>query len=177
MKNPIAIQHVRVPSPLGEWLLAASARGRDGVRFTHRQRHGPDASAWPQAPTHPLLRGAAQQLEDHFAGRRSAFDVPLELSGGTAFQQPVWPALQGIAFGITCSYGAVAAAIGRPSAVRAVGAAVGRNPVSLIVPCHRVVGSNRSPTGDAGGLESEVALLALERRDLASAALAIGAAA
>ncbi len=177
MKNRIAVQQLRLPTPLGEMLLAASARGLAGAWFTHNQQHGPDASCWPEAPAHPLLQRAAQQLDEYFAGRRSAFDLPLDLSGGTAFQQAVWSALLEIGFSSACSYGSVATAIGRPNAVRAVGAAVGRNPVALIVPCHRVVGSNGSLTGYGGGLERKVALLVLERRDLASSIAAPGAAA
>ena len=177
MKNLIAMYKLRLPTPLGEMLLAASARGLAGAWFTRNQQHGPDASCWPEAPEHPLLQRAAQQLDEYFAGRRSAFDLPLDLAGGSAFQQAVWSALLTIDFGATCSYGAIASAIGRPSAVRAVGAAVGRNPVSLIVPCHRVVGSNGSLTGYGGGLERKVALLVLERRDLASSIAAPGAAA
>jgi len=105
---------------------------------------------------------AAAQLEDYFAGRRAHFDLPLDLSRGTHFQQLVWRALLRIPRGVTTSYAALGAAIGRPAAARAVGAAVGRNPVSVIVPCHRVLGSNGSLTGYAGGIERKRRLLALE---------------
>jgi methylated-DNA-[protein]-cysteine S-methyltransferase len=109
-----------------------------------------------------VLRETEQQLADYFAGRRRQFDLPLDLSHGTAFQQSVWQALLAIAPGRTTSYGALALAVGKPAAVRAVGAAVGRNPISVIVPCHRVLGADGSLTGYAGGLERKRALLELE---------------
>ena len=109
-----------------------------------------------------MLRQAAAQLADYFAGRRDSFDLPLDLSHGTAFQQSVWQALRAIPAGQTTSYGALSAGVGKPAAVRAVGAAVGRNPISVIVPCHRVLGADGSLTGYAGGLERKTALLELE---------------
>lgn len=126
------------------------------------QKHAPDTSAWPMAKDHPVLRQAAEQLQQYFAGERTVFDLPLDLRQGTAFQQSVWRSLLGIAGGATSTYGAIGQAIGRPKAVRAVGAAVGRNPISIIVPCHRVVGSDGSLTGYAGGVERKQALLQLE---------------
>ncbi len=128
------------------------------------QKHAPDTSQWPVSHDHPLLRLAADELQQYFAGERSRFDVPVDLSRGTAFQQNVWNALLEIAPGATTSYGAISQTIGNPSAVRAVGGAVGRNPISIIVPCHRVVGRNGALTGYAGGLPRKVALLQLESR-------------
>jgi methylated-DNA-[protein]-cysteine S-methyltransferase len=119
-------------------------------------------ATWPTDPEHPVLKEVSRQLTDYFAGRRSHFDVPLDLSHGTAFQQSVWQALLAIPQGDTASYGDVSRRIGNPTAVRAVGAAVGRNPVSIIVPCHRVIGSNGSLTDYAGGLVRKAALLKLE---------------
>lgn len=151
-----------IGTPLGQVLLAASPLGLCGLWFSG-QRHLPAQLAdWPQAPSHPLLQRAGAQLTDYLAGRRNAFDMPLDLSGGTAFQQAVWHALLGIAHGRTCSYGALAQAISQPAAVRAVGAAVGRNPLSVVVPCHRVLGAGGALTGYAGGLERKAALLRLE---------------
>ncbi len=147
--------------PMGRMVLAASPRGLSGVWF-EGQRHGPDTSAWRQAPDHPVLQQAISQLQQYFDGQRQHFDLPLDLSGGTPFQQQVWQALLGITPGATTSYGGLSAAIGKPAAVRALGAAVGRNPVSVIVPCHRVLGSDGSLTGYAGGLERKTALLRLE---------------
>ena len=159
--HPSTVQ-TRYESPLGPMIVAATDRGLAGLWF-EGQRHLPDSSRWPHAPGHPVLKQAVAQLADYFAGRRIRFDLPLDLQGGTAFQQSVWQALLAIPRGDTTSYGALSARVGRPSAVRAVGAAVGRNPVSIIVPCHRVVGSDGSLTGYAGGLERKSALLGLER--------------
>ncbi|MFT3720997.1 methylated-DNA--[protein]-cysteine S-methyltransferase [Pseudorhodoferax sp.] len=156
-------QHI--DTPLGPMLLAASDRGLNGAWFDG-QRHQPDAATiarWPQALRHPVLLAARQQLQAYFAGQRSRFDLPLDLSGGTAFQQAVWQALLAIGPGATSGYGALATALGRPAAARAVGAAVGRNPVSVVVPCHRVLGAGGALTGYAGGLARKEALLRLER--------------
>ena len=128
------------------------------------QKHAPDFSQWPVAADHPILRLAAEELRQYFAGERSQFDVPVDLSRGTPFQQSVWTALKGIAPGATVSYGAISQGLGKASAVRAVGGAVGRNPISIIVPCHRVVGANGAMTGYASGLPRKVALLQLESR-------------
>lgn len=151
----------RFAGPLGRMLLAATPRGIAGVWFED-QRHHPDTRGWREEPGHPLLRDAMAQLEDYFAGRRRAFDLPLDLQSGTAFQQSVWQALCTIPAGATTSYRAIGERLGRPSASRAVGAAVGRNPVSIVVPCHRVLGAGGALTGYAGGLHRKDALLRLE---------------
>jgi len=151
----------QIDSPLGSVTLAATDKGLAGLWFD-RQRHWPDMTGWQIDPEHPVLRLAAGQLEAYFAGTRHDFDLPLDLSHGTAFQQAVWQALLAIPAGRTTSYGALSAGIGNPAAVRAVGAAVGRNPISVIVPCHRVLGTDGSLTGYAGGLERKSALLELE---------------
>ncbi len=148
-------------SPLGPVIVAATDRGVAGVWF-EGQRHLPDRSAWRVDDRHPVLVRAVRQLGEYFAGRRTAFDLPLDLHGGTAFQQSVWQALLKIPRGTTTSYGALSSGIGKPAAVRAVGAAVGRNPIGVIVPCHRVIGSDGSLTGYAGGLDRKAALLELE---------------
>jgi len=158
------IPHVqaRWTSPLGPMILAADADGLRGLWF-EGQKHPPDTRDWPDASTdHPLLQQAISQLERYFAGDMNAFDLPLLLSDGTPFQRQVWQALRAIAPGETTSYATLAARIGRPAAVRAVGAAVGRNPLSIIVPCHRVLGARGELTGYAGGLERKTALLRLE---------------
>ncbi|MCK6402414.1 MAG: methylated-DNA--[protein]-cysteine S-methyltransferase [Sphaerotilus natans subsp. sulfidivorans] len=152
-------------TPLGTMILAA--RGRDelaalaGAWFVG-QRHfdGPQAD-WQRDDDHPLLREAATQLHDWHAGRRIDFDLPLAPEG-SAFQQSIWQALSRIPHGRTCSYGDLAAAVGRPGAARAVGAATGRNPLSILVPCHRLVGRDGALTGYAGGLERKRQLLAFE---------------
>jgi methylated-DNA-[protein]-cysteine S-methyltransferase len=148
-------------SPLGRLLLTAANDRLTGVWFDG-QPHLPDMTAWPNAPQHPVLQQAKTQLTDYFAGRRSTFDLPLDLSSGTDFQQQVWRALQKIPAGATCSYGALSAAIGKPTAVRAVGGAIGRNPLGIVIPCHRVIGAKGAMTGYTGGVQHKVALLQLE---------------
>ena len=110
----------------------------------------------------PVLDATVEQLDEYFAGTRTTFDVPLDLHG-TPFQLAAWQALAGIPYGETRTYGEQADTIGRPTAVRAIGAANGRNPVSIVLPCHRVIGSNGSLTGFGGGLEVKARLLDLER--------------
>ena len=150
-----------IDSPLGAITLAATVRGLAGAWFD-AQQHLPDMTGWQPDPGHPVLCIAAEQLTAYFAGQRSDFDLPLDLSHGTAFQQTIWQALLAIPHGTTTSYGELGARIGNPAAVRAVGAAVGRNPISVIVPCHRVIGMNGALTGYAGGLHRKTALLTLE---------------
>ena len=162
MKFDSTLVQTRYASPLGPMIVAATARGLAGVWFDG-QRHLPDVSQWPQADAqHPVLANAVRQLGEYFAGTRTQFDLPLDLQGGTPFQQSVWHALLRIPSGSTDSYGALSERIGKPAAVRAVGAAVGRNPLSIVVPCHRVIGANGALTGYAGGLERKTALLQLE---------------
>ncbi|WP_298208860.1 methylated-DNA--[protein]-cysteine S-methyltransferase [Acidovorax sp.] len=151
---------------LGPVRLAASPLGLCGVWF-EGQRHEPShqlygAAAWAEATDHALLQEATGQLQQYLQGERSGFDLPLDLSGGTPFQQEVWRTLLAIGRGGTSTYGHISQQLGRPRAVRAVGAAVGRNPLSVVVPCHRVLGADGSLTGYAGGLPRKVALLALE---------------
>ncbi|RCW70425.1 methylated-DNA--[protein]-cysteine S-methyltransferase [Pseudorhodoferax soli] len=153
--------HTRIDTPLGAMVLSASEAGLNGAWFDG-QRHQPTSDAWPQATRHPVLLAAQEQLLAYFAGAREHFALPLDLSGGTAFQRAVWQALLAIAPGATCSYGALAHQLARPAAVRAVGAAVGRNPISVIVPCHRVLGHAGGLTGYAGGLPRKSALLQRE---------------
>ena len=161
MKFPPDLVAARHASPLGPILLAATDRGLAGLWF-EGQRYHPDAGRWPMQPDHPVLTVARKQLDEYFAGRRTAFDLPLNLQGGTPFQRSVWQALLGIPAGQRTSYAILSQRIGKPAAVRAVGAAVGRNPVSIVVPCHRVVGTDGSLTGYAGGLDRKTALLQLE---------------
>jgi methylated-DNA-[protein]-cysteine S-methyltransferase len=149
-----------VSTPLGPLLLARTEGGLAGAWFEGQKAH-PGALAAPQTDADPLLREAALQLDAYFAGQRSSFDVPLDLRG-TDFQQKVWRALLRVGRGRTASYADIARRVGSPRAVRAVGAAVGRNPISVIVPCHRVLGSDGSLTGYAGGLQRKSALLQLE---------------
>ena len=146
-------------SPLGDVLLAATVQGLAGVWFVHGQEHMPDSSEWTTEDAHPTLAAAAQQLHDYFSGQRQSFDLPLQPAWGTPFQRAVWQALQRIPYARTSTYGDIARAIGNPKAVRAVGAAIGQNPHTIVVPCHRVVGANGSLTGFAGGLDRKKNLL------------------
>jgi len=161
MKFPTDIMYTRYTSPIGGMVLAAAAGELVGVWFDD-QADLPDLSHAIQAPRDLVLQQAAAQLTDYFAGRCAAFNLPLNLRCGSEFQNAVWQALLGIAPGQTCSYGALASHLGKPKAVRALGGAVGRNPISIIVPCHRVMGSNGQLTGYSGGLWRKTALLKLE---------------
>lgn len=149
-------------SPLGPLLLARTDRGLAGAWF-EGQRHQPSRLEAPARTDDPLLQHAAEQLRAYFGGAEPKFDVPLDLQG-TEFQCAVWQALLGIGAGATCTYSDIAQRVGRPSAMRAVGAAIGRNPVGIIVPCHRVVGSSGALTGYAAGLPRKLALLQHEAR-------------
>ena len=170
MKFDASIVQTTFQSPLGPMTIAATSKGLAGLWFAG-QRHLPpeleaptlaSATSWPFDASHPILKKTITQLAEYFAGKRDQFELPLDLRGGTEFQQAVWQALLAIPQGETASYGQVSQRIGKPAAVRAVGAAVGRNPVSIIVPCHRVVGADGSLTGYAGGLDRKTALLKLE---------------
>lgn len=154
--------HMHMPSPLGEVLLAATDSSLAGVWFVHRQEHMPDSRDWQPAPQHALLQTAAQQLTEYFEGVRHDFALPVVPAWGTSFQRTVWQALQRIPYGQTATYGSISRDIGNPKAVRAVGAAIGQNPHSIVVPCHRVLGANGSLTGFAGGLDRKQYLLAHE---------------
>lgn len=153
-------------SPLGQLTLLGSEAGLRGLYFLkHRHVTLPEShssstqSHWQQHDNLALFQQAKAELDAYFAGTRQGFAVPLDVSGATAFQQAVWQALLRIPYGETASYAQIAQQIGRPAAVRAVGAANGRNPVSIIVPCHRVIASNGALTGYAGGLENKHYLL------------------
>lgn len=147
-------------SPVGTLLLAATAKGLSGLYFEeHKYFKGKEG--WQQDDSHALLKQAACQLDEYFSRQRKAFDLSLDLSG-TPFQRAVWQELMEIPFGRTGSYAQHALRIGNPAAVRAVGTAIGRNPVSIIVPCHRIIGAAGGLAGYAGGLERKRYLLALE---------------
>lgn len=155
---------LRLDSPLGPMLLAATAQGLSGAWF-EGQRHGPSDARmqhWIPNASNPLLQAAADQLHAYFAGQLTRFDLPLDLSAGTPFQQSVWQALLNVTASQTQSYGGLAQQLNNPKAVRAVGSAVGRNPVTIIVPCHRILGARGQLTGYAGGLWRKQALLKLE---------------
>ncbi|WP_421210207.1 methylated-DNA--[protein]-cysteine S-methyltransferase [Aeromonas enteropelogenes] len=153
------IRYDILPTHCGDLLIAINERGLVHVDFVAGLRALPDMSGWQQDGE--ALAPYLAEFEAYFAGRLQRFTLPLAASG-TAFQQAVWQALCDIPYGETRSYGDIARAIGKPNAMRAVGAANGRNPLSIIVPCHRVIGQNSSLIGYAGGLEIKKALLQLE---------------
>ena len=157
--NAETIHVDEMPSPVGRLLLLADAQGLREIRFETERHPRPVSPHWLRSSA--ALAFAREQLEKYFAGTRTGFDLPLHPQG-TAFQQAVWQALLRIPRGGTTSYGRLGADIGKPAAVRAVGAAVGRNPISVVVPCHRVLGSDGSLTGYAGGLDRKIRLLQLE---------------
>lgn len=155
------IAQARLDSPLGPLTAAVTARGLAGLWFDG-QVHHPGVLGVPERPDHPLLQRVAAVMDAYFDGRMPAADaLPFDLQG-TPFQQAVWRALLEVPAGRTSTYGRVAERIGRPTAVRAVGAAVGRNPVSVLVPCHRILGRDGTLTGYDGGLDRKRALLDLE---------------
>ena len=148
--------HAVLNSPLGPLTAVSSDGGLSGLYMTGQRHLPPDDRLGARDDS--VLPELQEQLTAYWAGELTDFDVPLT-STGTPFQQQVWAALRQVPYGATCSYAALAAAIGRPTAVRAVGAANGRNPVCLVVPCHRVVGADGTLTGYAGGVERKRFLL------------------
>ena len=154
--------YARFDGPFGRMLVTASRLGLSGIYFTGQKYEPEVLDAWSSDPDLESLSAACRQLDEYFRGARTRFDLPLD-PRGTPFQMSVWRALRDIPFGETTTYGSVARQLGAPAATRAVGAAVGRNPISIVVPCHRVLGSDGSLTGYAGGLDRKRALLALER--------------
>jgi methylated-DNA-[protein]-cysteine S-methyltransferase len=147
---------------IGKLILTANETHLTGIYWTGRD-HAPAAlQDWKRDPNHPVLKKAARELEEFLAGQRKDFTVPLH-ADGTDFQRQVWQQLARIPFGQTITYGELARRAGRPEAVRAAGAACARNPLAIIVPCHRVVAKSGALQGFAGGLESKKRLLALEQ--------------
>ncbi|HUZ26968.1 MAG TPA: methylated-DNA--[protein]-cysteine S-methyltransferase [Streptosporangiaceae bacterium] len=156
--------HVTISSPVGALTLVAAAGSLTGL-YMEAQRHAPAPAALgvPGDPAAAPFAAAADQLGAYFAGELTCFDLPLQ-PDGTPFQHRVWMALRAIPYGQTISYGQLAAGLGAPAASRAVGLANGRNPISIVVPCHRVIGSDGSLTGYGGGIDRKRFLLDLERR-------------
>ena len=154
------VAQARFDSPLGPLTAAATDKGLAGLWFDG-QAHHPGPLAAPDNPRHPLLSRARRELDAYWKHAHMKFAVPLDLQG-TDFQRKVWQALRRIGSGHTSTYAAIAARAGSAAAVRAAGAAIGRNPVSIIVPCHRVLGRGGSLTGYAGGLERKQSLLERE---------------
>lgn len=155
-----AVTHTTYDSPIGRITLVAHGDALSGLYFDD-QRHRPRPADFGETDgTH--LDACAKQLAQYFDGRRTTFELPLAPSG-SSFQAEVWRAVRDIPFGETVTYGELARRVGRPSAARAVGLAVGRNPICVVVPCHRVIGASGALTGYAGGVERKAFLLDLER--------------
>jgi methylated-DNA-[protein]-cysteine S-methyltransferase len=160
-RSPLVAQAI-IDSPLGPLLLAATAQGLAGAWFTDQAHHPGELDA-PVDPHNPFIQRAANELAAYWQDAGRHFDVPLDPQG-TEFQRAVWTALLDIPAGQSSTYSKLATQVCRPQAMRAVGAAVGRNPLSVIIPCHRVLGSDGSLTGYAGGLERKIDLLQREGR-------------
>jgi len=155
------IHYTHYESSLGRLLMQSDGQVLTGLHF-HDEKHAPRLAAdWLPDPDLPIFGRTRVQLDEYFAGTRRAFDVPIRPMG-TPFQRRVWEVLQRIPYGVTTTYGAMARDLGQPTAMRAVGAANGRNPISIIVPCHRAIGADGTLTGYAGGLHRKRALLELE---------------
>ena len=148
-------------SPVGQLTLIASEQGLAAILWENDNLNRVHAKADIHNATHPTLIATEQQLNEYFARQRNQFTIPLDPIG-TPFQKAVWKALETIPYGETRTYSQLAQQLGNPTAARAVGAANGKNPISIIVPCHRVIGASGSLTGFAGGLEAKACLLALE---------------
>jgi len=153
-------------SPASASIGTLRLRASDSALLTvdHVNQQQPLSNTWKESPDHPILTQAITELEEYFAGKRYTFDTPLA-PVGTKFQLSVWSALQSIPYGKTCSYADIAEKINNPKAVRAVGTANGSNPLSIFIPCHRVIGKNGTLTGYAGGLDAKTTLLRLEGHD------------
>jgi methylated-DNA-[protein]-cysteine S-methyltransferase len=154
-------------SPVGKLKLVASPKALVAVLWEQERPNRVKLGTMSLDPQHPILIEAERQISQYFAGERTRFDLPLE-PRGTEFQKKVWQALTEIPFGTTKSYQVLAKVVGSPDAFRAVGAANGKNPLSIVVPCHRVVGADGALTGFAGGVKTKAALLALEARAMQS---------
>lgn len=150
-------------TPLGVMRLVACKGELTGVHFVGEKHFPQQTAAWQQADDEPTLQAACQEISEYYSGVRQQFDIALAPQG-TPFQRRVWQTLLDIPYGATRSYKALAAAIGQPKAVRAVAAAVGRNPICIMIPCHRIIGSDGSLTGYAAGIPRKQALLSLEER-------------
>ena len=156
----MTVHTTHIDSPIGRLFLAADDAGLRAIEFPANRHPVKQDGDWREGQ-HPLLDQTSRQLGEYFAGTRQSFDLPLA-PRGTDFQLSVWQALRTIPFGDTWSYAQLAAKIGKTSAMRAVGAANGRNPIPIIVPCHRVIGADGSLTGFGGGLPTKEFLLRLE---------------
>lgn len=152
-----------VESPVGKLKVVASDKGLVAILWQNDKPSRVRLGELTENPRHPILLKAEKQLAEYFAGKRKEFSIALDMRG-TDFQKNVWEALLAIPFGETRSYGQLAKQLGNPQASRAVGAANGKNPLSIVVPCHRVIGSTGKLTGFAGGMQTKAQLLGLEKK-------------
>ena len=164
------MEYMTFPSPMGEMLIVARENAIAGVYFVGQKYAPAIPSTWSKCPDNALLQRTRTQLLEYFDGNRQTFDLPVH-PVGTLFQRAVWDTLGKIPFGTTTTYGRLAETLGGATKTRAVGTAIGRNPCSIVIPCHRVLGADGSPTGYAGGLERKRALLALENIRVAESQL------
>lgn len=156
------INYCYLESPIGALLIAGDEGAVRRIEFPRDGKRGRPEPHWMESARGPIAE-AVRQLREYFAGERTRFDLPLAPEG-TPFQRNVWRHLQDIPFGETISYGELARRVGNPKASRAVGAANGKNPLPIVIPCHRVIGSNGTLTGFGGGLPTKEALLAIEAK-------------
>ena len=159
----MSLSYKLIPSPIGKLKLVASDEGLVAILWENDRPRRVRLADLVENPAHPMLLRTEKELNEYFSHKRKAFTVPLDMRG-TYFQKQVWEALLGIPFGETRTYGQLANQLGNPKATRAVGAANGRNPIAIIVPCHRVIGLSGKLTGFAGGLDAKDHLLKLEGR-------------
>jgi methylated-DNA-[protein]-cysteine S-methyltransferase len=158
--NSTPLLYTRIPSPIGELLLVGDGCALHRLHMMDAPRPASISTDWRQEPE--AFAEPQRQLEQYFTGRRETFELPLSMQG-TPFQRSVWSALCEIGYGQTASYGEIARRVGQPGAARAVGITNARNPVAIVVPCHRVIGANGTLTGYGGGLQRKRYLLDLER--------------
>jgi methylated-DNA-[protein]-cysteine S-methyltransferase len=153
--------YIELDSPVGRLKLVADEKHLVAILWENEKPNRVRLEEMELNPKHPVLKETSKQLKEYFAGKRKVFDLPLN-PRGSDFQKSVWMALREIPFGETRTYGELAQGLGNPKASRAVGAANGKNPLSIVVPCHRVIGANGTLTGFAGGLEAKGILLKIE---------------
>ncbi|MGB8536362.1 MAG: methylated-DNA--[protein]-cysteine S-methyltransferase [Acidobacteriaceae bacterium] len=157
----MTLAYKMIHSPVGKLKLVASDKGLVAILWQNDKPARVRLNELVEDTVHPILLDTERELGEYFAGNRKTFSIPLDMRG-TPFQKNVWHALLAIPFGETRSYGQLAKQLGNPQAMRAVGAANGRNPISIVVPCHRVIGASGKLTGFGGGLETKARLLSLE---------------
>ncbi|HEV2694201.1 MAG TPA: methylated-DNA--[protein]-cysteine S-methyltransferase [Verrucomicrobiae bacterium] len=164
--SPVKIpnEYSTISSPIGELLLVTDGSALTGIYFIGRKHVPATSKSWTHNPKHPVLQQAAAQLKKYFLGKQNKFTIPLR-AAGTEFQEKIWQEIAKIPFGETITYTELAKRAGVSHAIRAAGTSTGRNPISIIIPCHRIVGKNGSLTGFAGGLDKKRHLLELENAD------------